>query len=128
VIYLDTSVVLAQLLAEDRVPPVELWREPLITSRLLEHEVWTQLNNRDLTQSHAQVVQELLGRLAFVELSPLVLRRAVGPFPVPVRTLDAMHLASLLFLVERGQKVQLASYDKRMLAAAAKLQIECFEV
>ncbi len=127
-IYLDTSVVLAQLLAEDRVPPVELWREPLITSRLLEHEVWTQLNNRDLTQSHAQVVQELLGRLAFVELSPLVLRRAVGPFPVPVRTLDAMHLASLLFLVERGQKVQLASYDKRMLAAAAKLQIECFEV
>jgi hypothetical protein len=29
-IYLDTSVALAYLLAEDRAPPDRLWQEPLI--------------------------------------------------------------------------------------------------
>jgi hypothetical protein len=39
VIYLDTSVVLAQLLAEDRRPPASLWSESLVASRLVEYEV-----------------------------------------------------------------------------------------
>lgn len=34
-VYLDTSVVLAHLLAENRSPPDHLWREPLVASRLL---------------------------------------------------------------------------------------------
>jgi hypothetical protein len=32
-IYLDTSVALAHLLAEDRALPERLWQEPLISSR-----------------------------------------------------------------------------------------------
>ena len=40
-IYLDTSVVLAHLLAEDRMPPRKLWEEELVSSRLLEYELWT---------------------------------------------------------------------------------------
>jgi hypothetical protein len=43
VIYLDTSVVLAQLLAEDRRPPAALWTEVLVSSRLLEYELATRL-------------------------------------------------------------------------------------
>jgi len=35
VIYLDTSVALAHLLAEDRSPPSQLWDQTLISSRLL---------------------------------------------------------------------------------------------
>jgi hypothetical protein len=38
VIYLDSSVALANLLTEDRSPPESLWREPLISSRLVESE------------------------------------------------------------------------------------------
>ena len=38
-VYLDTSVALAHLLAEDRRPPAGLWQEELVTSRLLEYEV-----------------------------------------------------------------------------------------
>ena len=38
-IYLDTSVVLAQLLAEDRIPPAGLWRQSLVSSRLLQYEL-----------------------------------------------------------------------------------------
>ncbi len=81
-IYIDTSVVLAQLLAEDRCPPDSLWREPLVSSRLLEYEVWTRIHALRLTHSHAEPARLLLGRVAFVELSRPVLARALEPFPV----------------------------------------------
>ena len=122
-IYLDSSVALAQLLAEDRAPPETLWREPLVASRLLEYEVWNRLNARGLGRSHGEEARALVGRVALVELVPPVLARALEPFPVPVRTLDALHLASLEFLRARGQHVELASYDDRLLGAAAALGV-----
>ena len=102
-IYLDTSVALAHLLAEDRSPPEKLWDEHLISSRLLEYEIWTRINARKLGRSHADEVRSLLGRVALVELAPPVLTRALEPFPSPVRTLDALHLAALDFLHKQGQ-------------------------
>jgi hypothetical protein len=42
---------------------------------------------------------------------------------VPVRTLDALHLASVEFLRGRGQTVELASYDDRLGAAAHAMGI-----
>ena len=36
-IYLDTSVALAHLLAEDHQPPEKIWDDLLISSRLLEY-------------------------------------------------------------------------------------------
>ena len=59
----------------------------------------------------------------FLELLPNVLARALEPFPAPVRTLDALHLASIEFLRSRGQRVELASYDDRLIAAARSLGI-----
>ena len=47
-ICLDTSVALAHLLVEDRRPPDSLWEEELVTSRLLECELWTRVHARDL--------------------------------------------------------------------------------
>ena len=117
-IYLDTSVALAQLLAEDREPPSSLWGKPLISSRLLEYEIWTRLNARRLGQSHAEEARALIQRVALIELATPVLERALEPFPVPVRTLDAVHLASIAFLLGHGQTVELASYDDRLVAAA----------
>jgi hypothetical protein len=123
VIYLDTSVALAQLLAEDRAPPSSLWAEPLVASRLLEYEIWTRLNALRLGRSHGEEARALIQRVALVELAPPVLGRALEPFPVPVRTLDALHLASITFLLGRGQTVELAAYDNRLLAAAQALGI-----
>jgi len=123
VIYLDTSVVLAHLLAEDRSPPDSLWRETLVASRLLEYEVWNRIHVRRLGRSHGDDVRALIGRVALIELTPPVLARALEPFPIPVRTLDALHLASLDFLRNRGQEVELASYDERLLAVAAAMGI-----
>ena len=122
-IYLDTSVALAQLLAEDCSPPSSLWAGPLVASRLLEYEIWTRLNARRLDRSHGEEARALIQRVALIELAPPVLERALEPFPIPVRTLDALHLASIIFLLGRGQAVELASYDERLVAAARALAV-----
>jgi len=122
-IYVDSSVLLAQLLAEDEHPPVTLWDRPLVSSRLAEYEVWTRLNARGLAGSHGEAAALLLGRLHVVELQPFVLARALEPFPSPVRTLDALHLASMEFLRARGLRIELAAYDQRLLSAARELEI-----
>lgn len=127
-IYLDTSVALAQLLAEDRHPGPAFWTEELIASRLLEYEVWTRLNARGLAVSHREYADRLLARVALVEMVPPVLLRALEPFPIPLRTLEAMHLATLEFLRQRRQDIRLASYDERMVQAAEALGIPLVEL
>ena len=122
-IYLDTSVALAHLLAEDRTPPERLWEQPLVSSRLMEYEAWTRIHALKLTRSHGEPLRMVLSRVAFIELAPPVLARAIEPFPVPVRTLDALHLASIEFLRARGLSLELASYDARLAAAARALGI-----
>jgi predicted nucleic acid-binding protein len=121
VIYLDTSVLLAQLLAEDRAPAAGLWEQALVSSRLLEYETWNRLHALGLAGSHGEDARALVGRVALLELAPQVLARAMQPFPKGVRTLDGLHLASLDFLREQGQKVTLATYDDRLGSAAAAL-------
>lgn len=122
-IYLDTSVALAHLLGETRRPPDELWQNPLISSRLLQYELWTRLNARGLAASHGEAARELLASVALVELAPPVLARAVEPFPLPVRTLDTLHLATLLFVRGDASKLSLATYDERLAEAATQLGV-----
>jgi hypothetical protein len=125
-IYVETSVVLAQLLAEDRRPPEALWTATPISSRLTEYEVWTRVHARDLGASHGESVRLLLGRFGWLEMTPAVLVRALEPWPMPLRTLDALHLASIEFLKGRHQDVALASYDSRIVAAAQRLSIPLY--
>jgi predicted nucleic acid-binding protein len=122
-IYVDTSVVLAHLLAEGGAPADELWESVLVSSRLLECEVWSRLHARQLASSHGAAARAVLERMAVLELTPTVLQRALAPFPVPVRTLDALHLASAIYLRDQGQAISLATYDTRMRDAAQALGI-----
>ena len=126
-IYLDSSVALAHLLAEDRSPPESIWRETLVSSRLLEYEVWNRIHARQLGHSHSVAARALIGHVALIEMAPQVLARVLEPFPIPVRTLDALHLASIEFLRTRGQTVELASFDERLNAGARALQIPLYE-
>jgi uncharacterized protein len=123
VIYLDSSVALAYLFAEDRVPPDALWGEQLISSRLLAYEVWNRIHSRKLGQSHGHEARNLIAEIALIELSPHILERALEPFPTRVRTLDGLHLATIEFLRARRQFVELASYDDRLIAAARAMGI-----
>ncbi len=125
-IYLDTSVALAHLLAEDKTPPETLWKESLISSRLLEYELWNRIHARKLIPTHSEIVRQLIGRIALVEMISPILDRALETFPSPVRTLDALHLASIEFLRSNGQHIRLATYDDRMLKAARQLRIPAY--
>lgn len=126
--YLDTSVALAHLLAEDRVPPPGLWEDSLVASRLLEYELWNRIHARRLAKSHGDAVAQLILRTALIELVSPVLARALEPFPASVRTLDALHLASIDFLRDHGQDVRLATYDERQKTAARAMGIEVMEL
>jgi len=128
VIYLDTSVVLAQLFADDRCPPEGIWKETPASSRLSEVEVWTRVHARNLGTSQGDAVRSLLRRVAFIEFIRPVLQRATEPFPVPVRTLDALHPASMEFLRYQDRTLTLASYDRRLLGAARRLGVPSLDL
>lgn len=123
-IYIDSSIVLAELLGEDLTPLPSFWRNSLVASRLAQYEVWTRLHRAGLGASHGEKARALLERVLFVDMAPSILERALEPFPKPLRTLDALHLATVEFLRGSGASVELASYDARLVAAARALDIK----
>lgn len=125
--YIDSSVVLAAVLAEDRAPPDTFWQEEGITSRLLQYEVMNRLNAYKADAACFGSAQNIIADLTLVELSLHVLERALQPWPVPIRTLDALHLATALFLIQQGVPITLATYDRRMAAGARACGLQVFE-
>lgn len=123
-IYLDTSVALAQLLSEARVPPAPLWAQPLCASRLFQYELMVRLHSERVDTEVIEAAEAISGQLTLIEMRPDVLTRANEPFPKPVRTLDAIHLATLDFLAKQGMKVKLATYDKRLAEVATAMRID----
>ncbi|MEX2182513.1 MAG: PIN domain-containing protein [Gemmatimonadaceae bacterium] len=118
---MDSSVALASLFAETTRPPAEFWDRALCSSRLLEYELWTVVNGRGRNRELGDAVVELLSRIGLFELGGEVLDRVLEPFPSPVRTLDAIHLATADFARQQGPRVEFASYDQRQLEVARKL-------
>jgi len=120
-IYVDSSVACAEILSESRAPGDAFWSQPLVSSRLLVYEVWNRVQRHGAVSVAASTVEEVLARIQIVNLDPEVLERAVIAFPVPVRTLDALHLATADFLRAQGVELEVASYDTRLNAAASRM-------
>lgn len=127
-IYLDTSVALAALFGEPLQPPQWLWREPLIASRLLAVELMVRMHARGLGGVALEASRRLLDGVALVGLEERVLARALQPFPIALRTLDALHLSTIEFLRGEGQDITLATYDHRLGTAARALSIAIAEI
>ena len=127
-IYVDSSVALAHLLLEERRPGDELWDERLISGRLLQYEVFNRINARGLGTGTRDAARLLLTRLDLVDLSRDVLAAAVEPFPVHVRTLDALHLATMLHLGADRGGITFATYDLRLAAAAKACGVTCLSL
>ncbi|MCY3671532.1 MAG: hypothetical protein OXH14_10695 [Alphaproteobacteria bacterium] len=121
-IYIDTSVALANLLAGDRQPPGSLWEEPLLSGRLLQYGMWILLHARGLVDTRGQAVRRLTGRVAMLDLPP------VGTGPGAVRTLDGLHLASCAYLGRTGTGVMLPSYGRHMNAVTRAMDISLFDL
>jgi hypothetical protein len=112
----------------DRRPVETLWRQQLSSSCLLQYEVWNRVHARRLGQSHAPEVDAILARIGLTAMTEAVLARALEPWPIPVRTLDALHLATIEFLRGQGEAMELATFDNRLIAAAQALEIPLREL
>lgn len=104
--YLDSSVLLRRVLGQPNLLGEWSDIERAWTSRLTEVDCLRVLDRLrllgDLTDvQHTQCVHavlELLEGTERVELNATILRRASEPFPVPIKTLDALHLTTALAL------------------------------
>jgi predicted nucleic acid-binding protein len=125
--YLDASVLLRVILGQpERLPE---WPEIDlgVGSALLEVEclraldrlrIREDLSPEDLA-ARREVVYRLTAEMEVVEPNWPVLRRAGQPFPTPLGTLDAVHLATaLLWRDSRGQDLVLATHDRALALAA----------
>ena len=121
--YIDSSVALAYLLAESRAPSRSFLESALVSSRLLEYEVWTRLHANGVDDAIRRSADTLLAGVDLVDLRRDALRRALEPWPTTLRTLDALHLATAVYLRAADEHVELASYDNRMVATAQALGI-----
>lgn len=117
--YVDTSFVLAEVLAESVRPPLSFWSSnDLASSRLTEYEAWVRLHAYGKAGTHGRSLALVLARLHLVELHGEACSRSRAPFPLPVRTLDALHLSCADFLRTQGFDVAVATLDGRMAAVA----------
>ncbi len=137
IVYLDSSVLLRVVLGE----PGRLaqWDavETGVTSALAEVECLRTLDrlrlggalgNAELAARRRSVLQ-VLEAVELVEVAPRVLRRAADPFPTPLGTLDAVHLATALAWREsRGVSLVLATHDADLGVAASACGLDVIGV
>lgn len=125
-VYLDSSAILAHLYAEPgAIPAADLL--PGATSTLTRVECLRSLDrNRlagNLSDSSLLEKRDALYRtlrsLRILELDGPILDAAAAPASVPIRTLDAIHLATALrWRAEGDPALAFATHDRRLAAAA----------
>ena len=125
--YLDASVVLRLVLREPK--PLPEWKKltGAVASALTEVECLRTLDR--LTRGGALTEDEVAGRRAavfnllggaeIVDVGRPILRRASEPFPTPLGTLDAIHLATAIAWRDfRQEEFLLATHDRSLATAA----------
>ncbi len=125
-LYADTSAVLRWLFNEaagTQIFNALRKAEKVVCSRLTLVEtrrvIQRAITERRITEAEGADLLAVFGQAAaqwaILELTTQVARRAEGAFPVePVRTLDAIHLASAIFLRESLPELQMLSTDNRV--------------
>jgi predicted nucleic acid-binding protein len=125
--YVDTSALLRIVLREPGAVNDLRTYDGLVSSELIAVEsarTIDRLRNQGvLTMDEATerigVVNEWLEAVDLVLLRPPVLSRAAEPMPMPVGTLDAIHLATALIWRDRlGPLPQVVTHDAALGAAA----------
>ena len=119
-LYVDTSALLRVVLGEPGALEEVRSADQLISSELLAVEARRTLDrlhrqgvlSGDETGQRSAIVADWLDAIDLVLLRSVILNRAGDPLPVPVGTLDAIHLATALVWRERTQEaVTIATHD-----------------
>jgi hypothetical protein len=122
--YVDTSVLLRHILLGDSSIKHVLACERIISSELLEIEsrrvihryrIDGEIDDEGCVQANTRL-NDVLSGISLIALSSAVKRRAMGAFPVHVKTLDALHIASALVYADTspGRNVLIFSFDTVM--------------
>ncbi len=136
IVYAESSAVLSWLLGEDKGEQVgEILRAAdfVAASQLTLAECERALHRARhldrLTAGRAEELRALLAEVTvpwfILTLSDEIFDRSKQPFPVePIRTLDALHLATVLELISLAPGTALLTLDKRVRRCARALGIE----
>lgn len=133
IVYVDTSALLRLVLAEPDTLKDLRSADALVSSELLAVEVLRTIDR--LRVQGALSVEEAASRRAtatlwleavdLVLLQRPILERASEPFPTPLGTLDALHLATALVWRDRmRQPLLMATHDRDLALAARSFGIE----
>jgi predicted nucleic acid-binding protein len=125
--YVDASVFLRVILGEKSA--LAEWDdiEAAVTSELAQVECLRTLDRlqlrpgapRDQLAARRAEVYRLFEEVRLVELSREVLARASQPFPAPLGTLDALHLATALLVSDQERDLMvMATHDAELGLAA----------
>lgn len=126
-LYLESSAVLCWLLGEPRADEVrravdaaDMVVSATLTSVEVERALVRAEHQGTIVPADRRRLRGMLarqyGHWAFLALTESVRERASQPFPVePVRTLDAIHLASALEATELFPDLAVLSFDQRIL-------------
>ena len=131
VAYLDSSVLLRHILLGE-VPIRHALEFPrVVSSELIEIECRRVLHRCRLAGEFddealalaRERLDAVLSGIDLLELSAQIKQRAMDPFPVHVRTLDALHIATVLVVAADAGGTALFSHDKGMNVCARSLGI-----
>jgi len=132
-VYLETSALLAWLLGQKSAAEVRssvdaagsVWTSALTFAEagrnLAREESSKRLRASEYQKLRGVLAKARRGWMTF-QMSEDILRRASEPFPVePIRTLDAIHLATALELARALPDISVLSLDRRILENAEAL-------
>jgi predicted nucleic acid-binding protein len=125
--YLDSSVVLRILLGAPGALTGWEAMHPIMSSALIEVECLRTLDRLRLVDKispeeialRREWVYDFVSRIDIVDITAPVLARAAQPLPVPLKTLDAIHLATAMLWREAEQdELVIATHDEALGLAA----------
>lgn len=135
--YLDASVVLRLVLGErgrlTEWPDIERAVASALTEveclRTLDRLTRAGLLSAEEVAERRTAVYRLLEACEVVDVARSILRRAAEPFPTPLGTLDAIHLATALVWRDSADRpLVLATHDKALRTASQSVGFEVIGV
>jgi predicted nucleic acid-binding protein len=126
-LYLDSSVILRVVLGERGRLSEWSRATEVVTSEITRVECLRALDrlrldgglpDRELSRRRSTTLVVLSG-IEAVRVNRAVLARAAEPFPVRLRTLDALHVASALLVRVRFPALRFATHDVDLASAVA---------
>lgn len=121
---MDSSVTVAAVVGEDRCPAPEFWTARVVASRLTDFETRVRAARHGAAAEIEQPLNTVLSHISFVEIDGKTMDLIYREVPRNLRTLDAIHLATLEYFNREIGETQLATYDRRLAAAAQAMGFE----